>query len=46
MKKKYVVKEQNGWWYEKTFYQHETVVELTDAEYESLKEQVKLEPAG
>ncbi len=44
MKKKYIVKEINGWHYEGKYYLNGTTAELTDVEYEALKDQVKLEP--
>lgn len=44
MKEKYIVKEQNGWWYKGKFYLEGTSVELTKTVYNAVKDEVKLEP--
>lgn len=46
MKDKYIVKELNGWWYEGRFYNCDTVVELTKAEFASVSGQVNLKPVA
>lgn len=45
-KNKYIVKESNGWYYAGRYYIEGSIIELTDDEYKSLGNVVKLVPVA